>query len=194
MQFKSHPKRTPDIVPLFQALHLHQVRYVLIGSVAASFYGVEVQPGDFDITPASDIGNLQRLITMLRDIEATTDGSAGHWECNADGERTWIDVPLTAEERAVRAASWNPQADDVETLDHLFCTRYGNFDVVPSLAGTYELLMKRAVPMQFVERCVWVAHVDDLLAALTVPRRQKDGSRVQALRRIQHERESGTAQ
>jgi hypothetical protein len=32
---------------------------------------------------------------------------------------------------------------------------------------------------------VWVAHVDELLAALTVPRRKKDVSRVRDLREVQ---------
>jgi hypothetical protein len=34
---------------------MYELRYVLIGSVAAHLYGVEVQPGDLDIAPALDV-------------------------------------------------------------------------------------------------------------------------------------------
>ena len=68
-------------------------------------------------------------------------------------------------------------------LDNL--TRLGNFDVVPELVGDYETLMQRARKMKVQGQEVWVTHVDELLAALTIPRRQKDVSRVRQLREIQ---------
>jgi hypothetical protein len=77
-------------------------------------------------------------------------------------------------------------------FDSLFHTRYGNFDIVPDLAGRYESLMERAVKMQAHGFEAWVAHVDELLAALTVPRRQKDILRVKKLREIQRLNQYGT--
>ncbi|MGZ3599566.1 MAG: hypothetical protein ACXWQ5_07595 [Ktedonobacterales bacterium] len=185
-----HPKRPPEIPELLGALARHGVRYVLTGSVAALAYGVEIgQAGDLDITPALDEVNLSRLGALLRDIEASLDpdGPMGHWETLPDGEKKWrVDAP-TRESRA-QQASWSPDPADVSTFDHLFCTRLGNFDVVPEVSGTYETLMKRAARMDAWGHDIWVVHVDELLAALTVPRRAKDVPRVRQLREIQRRR------
>jgi hypothetical protein len=81
-----------------------------------------------------------------------------------------------------------PQANDIATLDQSFHTRYGNFDVVPEVSGTYDALMQRAIRLPAYGQAIWVAHVDDLLATVTVPRRAKDIPRVQALRAIQRQR------
>ena len=70
-------------------------------------------------------------------------------------------------------------------LDHLFCTCFGNLDVVPDLTGDYEILVKRAVKMDAHGQEVWVVHVDELLTALTIPRRKKDVPRVRQLREVQ---------
>lgn len=185
-----HPKRPPDIAALVSILDRHGVRYVLTGSVAALAYGADIGvPGDLDITPALDVENLSQLAAVLREIEAGLDPEApfGHWETRADGERRWaVDEP-TLQLRAERA-SWHPDPANVSSFDNLFTSRYGNFDVVPEVSGTCDTLMKRAVLLHAWDHAVWVVHVDELLAALTVPRRTKDVPRVQALRRIQRER------
>ena len=49
---------SPNIPLLLGALEAHSISYVLIGSVAAQAYGVDVQPGDLDIAPALDADNL----------------------------------------------------------------------------------------------------------------------------------------
>lgn len=111
----------------------------------------------------------------------------GHWETLADGEQKWrVDAP-TPESRA-QQTSWSPDPADVSTFDHLFCTRLGNVDVVPEVSGTYEMLMKRAARMDAWGDDIWVVHMDELLAALTVPRRAKDVPRVRQLREIQRRR------
>lgn len=176
----------PNVPFLLKVLGAHRVRYVIIGSVAAQLYGVEVQSRDLDITPALDPGNLTRLTQVLFEIEAVlpeTD-EVGHWELQPDGERRWISRKATPEDLQERA-DWSPDPADVATFDHSFHTRYGNFDVVPEVSGGYEVLMRRAKRMHIYGCEVWVAHVDELLAALTVPRRKKDASRVRKLREIQ---------
>ncbi len=185
-----HPKKTPDIPGLLGALERHSIRYVLTGSVAALVYGAEIgQPGDLDITPALDEENLSRLGAMLQDIEAGLDPDApfGHWETRPDGEKKWTVDAATPELYAERA-NWRPDPTDAETFDCLLCSRLGNFDIVPALSGTYEALMQRAVRLQAWGYTLSVVHVDELLAALTVPRRAKDVSRVRQLREIQRQR------
>ena len=180
-------KSTPPNVPLLiDALEAHRVRYVVIGSVAAALYGVQAQPGDFDITPALDRENLTRLRQMLLEIEATlpeTD-EVGQWEIQPDGERRWVSRAATQED-VERRSAWAPDPADISTFDHAFHTRYGNFDVVPDLSGGYEVLIRRAKKLEAHGRTVWAVHVDELLAALTVPRRKKDVMRVRQLREIQ---------
>lgn len=181
-----HESSPPHVPLLIDALDAHRVRYVVTGSVAAELYGVEVQPGDFDITPALDLENLDRMAQVLEEIEATlpeTD-QVGQWEVQPDGERRWASRAATPEDMAKRAA-WAPDPADVSTFDHLFHTRYGNFDVVPDLSGGYDALIVRANRLDAYGCSVWVAHVDELLAALTVPRRKKDILRVRRLREIQ---------
>lgn len=82
-------------------------------------------------------------------------------------------------------ASWRPDPDALSTLDHLFHTRYANLDVVPDLRGNYETLLKRAIKMDAFGQEVWVVHADELLTALTIPRRKKDVLRVRQLREVQ---------
>lgn len=186
----AHRNRPPDIPALLRVLDRHGVRYVLVGSVAAQAYGADIgRAGDLDITPALDQQNLAGLGAVLRDIEAGIDPDApfGHWETRPDGERMWI-VEAATPELEARRASWSPAPADASTFDHLFRSRLGNFDVVPELSGTYETLMKRAVQLEAWGLVIWVVHVDELLAALTVPRRAKDVSKVRQLRELQRRR------
>lgn len=191
LQHVPHPKRPPDVAALLGVLERHDVRYVLTGSVAALAYGLDIgQAGDLDITPALDIANLRRLAAVLGEIEAGLDPDApfGHWDTGPDGEQHWVIDAPTPTLRAARAA-WQPDLADASSFDSLFTSLYGNFDIVPDLSGTYDTLMHRAVPLQAWGYTIWVVHVDDLLASLTIPRRQKDAPRVRALRQIQRARD-----
>ena len=68
----------PDSVPeptfrpeeILAALERHDVRYVLIGGLAATLRGSPYPTGDVNITPASDRANLGRLAAALRALEA----------------------------------------------------------------------------------------------------------------------------
>jgi len=69
MIITKHQNSPPNVPALFKVLDSFGVRYVLIGSVAADLYGVEMQPGDMDIAPALDHANLTRLTQVLTKIE-----------------------------------------------------------------------------------------------------------------------------
>jgi hypothetical protein len=173
---------------LVQALAAHDVAYVVVGSVGARLYGVELEPNDFDIVPGLEEENLRNLTQALLDLEGSLPDTmeVGRWEFQADGERRWIARKATQAERR-RRASWVPRSDDVSTLDHLIHTRHGNLDVVPSVAGEFSRLRVRARSMKVGGHEIWVAHIDDLLSALTVPRRPKYVRRVKELRDIQRQ-------
>ncbi len=180
-----HPERPPDVAALLAALDAHGVECVLVGSVAARAYGAEIQPGDLDVVPSLERANLERLAAMLESIEASISGRIGVWTLQENGERRWIEADETPAEHAARAAAWAPDPDDVATFDHLFMTRHGNFDTPPEICGTYEALAPRARAGRVAGVRARIAHVDDLLERLTVPRRAKDVPRVAALRAAQ---------
>ena len=112
---------------------------------------------------------------LLEEIEAglDPDDPFGRWETQPDGERKWVADEATPE-RVAERAMWRPDHSDVATFDHLFRTRHGNFDVVPEISGTYDMLVKRAVRTSPHGHDILVVHIDELLAALTLPLHPKD--------------------
>jgi hypothetical protein len=182
-------REPPDVSLLLNLLDEHDVRYVVTGSAAAMLHGVELEPGDLDITPALDRENLARLARVLEIIEArqNPEGKFGQWEIEADGERRWVEREPTPEDIAARA-TWQPDPADPKSFDYLLQSKYGAIDIVPEVSGSYEELIGRAVMLSVEGRQVWVEAIHDLLATLTVPRREKDRDRVQQLRAIQRKR------
>ena len=107
----------------------------------------------------------------------------------AAGEHRWVKEEATVENLAARA-NWTPNPDDPTTFDYLLDSDFGSIDIVPAISGTYEELAPRAVNVQRGGNSVRVEAVSDLLATLTLPRREKDGDRVRQLRRIQRRQPS----
>lgn len=64
------PRQPPDVAGLLRLLDEHGVRYVVTGSGAAMLHGVDLVPGDLDVTPALDRENLERLAALLEAIGA----------------------------------------------------------------------------------------------------------------------------
>ena len=185
-------REPPDIRALLTVLDEHDVRYVVTGSAAAMLHGVALEPGDLDITPARDEDNLRRLARVLELIEARQDPDApfGQWETTSEGEQRWVRREPTPKDRTARAA-WQPDPTDLASFDYLLQSRYGAIDIVPAISATYEELMPRAVEIEVDSRSVLVEAIQDLLATLTVPRREKDRDRVQQLREIQRRGRTG---
>ena len=167
-------------------LATHGVRHVVVGSVAVLLHGVPLTPGDLDIVPALDRDNLERLARALDDLGARQypDEPFGRWEAGDAGEHQWVAFEPTAADRDARAR-WRPDPAEAASFDHLVSTRYGALDVMPEVAGTYDELRPRAVPIEIDGRSVRVESIADLLATLTVPRRRNDAERVEALRAVQ---------
>jgi len=177
---RRHQRAPADLASLVEVLGRHGVQYVISGSVAALLHGVAVRHNDLDVVPDPATSNLQRLFRVLEEIEATPNGF-GHWETQPDGERRWIEEETTL----AKLEQWRPDAGNPASFDHLYQTRHGDFDVVPEVTGGYGRLMRRAIERRLAGTTVWVAHVDDLLATLTVARRAQHAERVRSLREIQ---------
>jgi hypothetical protein len=146
-----------------RVLDAHDVRYVVTGSVGALLHGVELQPGDLDVTPALDRANLTRLAAALDELGAVPGAPAGRWE----GGR-WIETG--------GEVPWPPDPEDPASFDTLLQTTHGALDVVPEVCGTYDELVARAVVVDGVR----VASIDDLIATLS--ERAKHAGRADALR------------
>jgi len=179
-------RQPPDVAALLELLNQHEVRYVVTGSAAAMLHGVVLEPGDLDITPARGEENLRRLGRVLEAIDARQDPDApfGDWETDADGEQRWVQRDATPEDVASRA-TWKPDPTNPASFDHLLQSRYGAIDIVPEVSGTFEELVPSAVAVERDGQRVWVEAIHDLLATITVPRREKDRDRVQQLRALQ---------
>ena len=176
----------PDLESLVRTLAANRVRYVVTGSTAALLLGVELSPGDFDITPDLDAANLRRLRAALDTIDARPDpdGPFGDWVLQPDGERRWIEREARPGEREARLA-WHPDPRRPRDFDALLTTRYGNLDVVPEIAGRFDDLSSRALTVTVFGYPVLVESIEDQLATLTVARRAKDRDRTLALRALQ---------
>lgn len=176
-----HEARPPVVGTILKVLVEMDLQYVITGSVGAQLYGVDLEPGDLDIVPRMDSVNLDRLTRVLDVLEARPAGPFGEWTTLPNGEMKWI-ARLTTDEEI---KAWTPSIHDESSLDHCYRSRLGNFDVVPRVTGTYEVLMRRAIQIPAFGCTPWVAHLDDLLARLTTPRRDKDAARVAQLRELQ---------
>lgn len=179
-------RRPPDLPALFRVLAEHRVAYVVTGSAAALLLGVDLTPGDLDIVPGLDRANLTRLAAALATIDARPDpdGPFGDWQMGPDGEQRWIEREPRPGEREARL-DWQPDPADPASFDHLLGTRFGALDVAPEVSGRYAELVGRAEPVRAFGLEILAASIADQLATLTVARRAKDRSRVEALRQRQ---------
>jgi len=182
------PRRPPDVLRLLRLLNEHGVRYVVTGSGAAMLHGVELEPGDLDVTPALDRENLERLAAVLTAINARQrpDGAFGDWQLQPNGEQKWVEREPTPRDVAARAA-WRPDPAKPASFDHLLESDLGAIDVVPEVSGTYDELRPGAVELEAYGERVWVESIADLLATITIPRREKDAGRVRRLRELQRQ-------
>lgn len=165
---------------MIEALCAAEVRFVVTGSVAAWLHGMDLEPGDLDVCPALDADNLQRLARVLSEMGAVP-ADFGQWETDALGERRWIVEQLSEAERA----AWRADPQQPDSFDHLFLTPLGDLDIVPSLTGDYPALVPHSVRTKALGPSIRCAGVNDLLATLTRPRRDKDVERVAGLRQRQ---------
>lgn len=176
----------PELPELIRLLAKHRVNYVVTGSTAALLHGVDLIPGDLDVTPARDAPNLARLAVALESIDARPDpeGPFGDWRTGPDGEHRWVERDPLPGERESRL-HWRPDPHDPGSFDTLLVTRLGALDVVPEISGRFEDLAQRATEIEAFGIVVLAAGIADQLATLTVPRRDKDRARVASLRELQ---------
>jgi predicted nucleotidyltransferase len=143
----------------------NDVRFVLIGGLAAQVHGSPSLTGDVDICFALDRENLTRLSEALASMAAIRRGmDAG------------MNAPI--DDRALRAG-------DVFTLS----TRYGDLDLLahPDPRLDFESLMSRSIAAEILGVQVRVASLSDLIDMKRAAGRPKDRVELEILGALRDE-------
>ena len=159
----------PDVVPLdperlITTLARHDVKYVLIGAVAARLHGFPRMTADADITPARDVANIERLAAALRDLDARV-----YTESVPEGLA--FDRSAAA---LARADMWN------------LITTAGRLDIafVPSGTRGYEDLIESDVRFEVFGASLDAASLEDIIRSKEAADRVQDRQDVIVLREM----------
>lgn len=153
-----------DIEGILVRLNEAAVDYVVIGGVAVGFHGYVRATNDLDIVPAPDRQNLERLVGVLRELEAELDGAG-------DFDAAELPDPLDPETLAL-GGNWVLQ------------TRLGRFDVMQWLgdAELWSKLSPSAIEIEIDGLRVKVASYDELVALKEQAARPRDLEDLERLR------------
>ncbi len=154
--------------PILAVLLRHDVRFVVIGGIAASLQGSTTITNDFDICYARERDNLERLAESLRELDATLRGAEEP-------------VPFQLDARSLKAG-----------MNFTFDTKYGPFDCIGEASGNfdYEQLRRNADEMDLVQTKVFVASLDDLIRMKRAAGRNKDLIEVENLSALREVRDA----
>lgn len=159
------PLADEDAATMFSVLDDHQVRYVVIGGLAAAMWGSDLpRTSDADITPARNPANLDRLAAALGDL---------HARLRIPGDPDGVAVPLDRK----------TFTQDVVCL----ITRHGPLDIsfVPDGTTGYDGLAPAAVIRPIGNHPgVAIADLADIINSKTAAGRAKDLAQLPALRRL----------
>ena len=163
------PDASPGIAPfdperIVTTLARHDVKYVLIGAVAARLQGFPRMTADADITPARDPDNLRRLAAALREL-----GARVYTESVPEGLAFDCTAPTLA-----RADLWN------------LVTSAGRLDVafVPSGTSGYDDLIRHAVPFDVFGVRLDAASLEDIVRSKVAADRPQDRQDVVIIREM----------
>ena len=149
---------------ILRVLARHEVRYVLIGGLAATLYGSPHLTQDVDITPDPNLDNLAKLSDALRELDAKV-------------RAVELDEPLPFNHDADSLAAvrvWN------------LSTKYGDLDISFEPSGTtgHADLAREAVHMVVKDVEVVIAALSDIVRSKQAADRPKDQLTLPTLREI----------
>lgn len=161
-----------DPPEILAVLDRHDIRYVLIGGLAAILYGAPHLTTDVDIVPEEEVGNLERLSAALTEL---------HARIRVAGEDEG--VPFVHDGASLRRVRiWN------------LVTDRGNLDIsfVPSGTTGYDDLRRDIRVLQVRGIDVRVASLADVIRSKEAADRERDRAILPVLRTLlERERESG---
>lgn len=155
-------KTTAELI--FRRLLEEDVRFVLVGALAATMHGSYLRTSDIDICPAWDPENLERVARVLNEL------GAQEWDPHK-GEA--IPRNFTGELLA-SDPTWILVVDDYR-MDLI---------LAPAASEGFEDLAKRAVVVDIGDRELLVASLDDLIRSKEALNRDKDRDHLQVLKRL----------
>jgi len=149
---------------LFATLARHDVRFVLIGALAAKLQGFPRFTRDADITPARESDNLQRLAAALRELDARI-----YTEQIPEGLAFDCSPQMLA-----RAEIWN------------LVTKAGRLDLAFQPSGTegFDDLARGAVRFDLFGYPLLAASLEDIIRSKTAANRPQDRQDVEVLKAI----------
>ncbi len=151
-----------DPLSALRVLTEERVRFVVVGGLGARLHGSPSVTNDTDICYERSPGNLRRLATALRRLDARLRG--------VDEE-----VPFV------------PDAATLAAGDHFtFTTASGNLDCLGTPAGTggFRRLERRAATFEVEGMAILVASIEDLILMKLAAGRPKDLIEVEVLRAV----------
>lgn len=153
-----------DLRRLFATLDRHEVRYVVIGGIAAIAHGNPRATFDLDVTPRLDRSNLERLAVALEELNARLRGIEGLPH----------DRSPTDPDHLAHGGNWTLMTDA------------GPLDIMadPAGAAPYDDLERRAVNVQMGEHTLRIVGRGDLIAMKRAAGRPKDLDDIAALNLI----------
>ena len=146
------------------ALDRHEVRYVLIGGLAAALQGSPVTTQDADICPERGQENLERLAAALRELHARI-----RTEGVADG------LPFACDAKFFEMVALTNLVTDAGDVDVSF---------VPAGTAGYEDLAENAVVIDIDGTKVPVAALEDVIRSKAAADRPKDRAALPVLREV----------
>lgn len=155
---------------ILAVLDAHDVRYVLIGGLAAVLHGAAHVTTDVDVVPEEAKRNLERLSAALKQLGA---------RIRVTGEPEGVPFDHSGESLA-RVRIWNLQTD------------LGDLDLTFEPSGTsgYDDLTRDAVPMEVRGISVPVASLADVIRSKEAAGRPRDRAALPALRELLSRRRS----
>ena len=157
--FATLPEFDPE--PILAALNEHAVRYVVVGAIAAIAQGYPLNTGDLDLTPSRDPDNLERLASVLRELDARL-----RTPSNPEG----VEFPIEAKYLG-SVDSWT------------LTTRHGSLDLLFRPSGTqgYEDLRRDSIVIDLAGKETRMAALVDIIRMKEAAGRPKDLAQLPAL-------------
>ena len=161
------PSPDKDVEAILETLSRHEVRYLVIGGIAAVLFGSPYPTDDLDVCVDEREPNRRRLGDALIELDAK------EWDPrkNEFVERDWTQDLLAADK------TW------------LLETRFGRLDVLFAPAGTagYPDLARRRELIRIGDRDIPVTAIEDLIRMKEAAGRERDRQQLPTLRKMLEE-------
>ena len=166
-----------DRPTLLASLSSNEVRFVLVGGLAAQAHGAVRATQDADICPEWSKENLARLAASLTELEARLKIGEGSIET--------LEIQIDARTiHGLEIGAWRTAAGDVDVL--LGIPRGSRFELV-----RYEQLVENATELHVDGLRILVASLDDIIRSKEVADRPKDREGLDELRSLRDAGGSG---